>query len=779
MKRPLGNLCLTAILIAILANFAGAFEVETFIENFEYGNEQMVLVGQIDSLSIVRGQFEFHLGKGELTLFDFGGGIPCAMVFKGPVHFIYSPPDEIERYQLNKFTGKDTLDSKFDDITFFYTVELNNLPDTTKFIRQPIPKKAWEQFEQTAKDALYFSGFYLPNFLVGSLMTGNIGSFLYADIQMDNFNHLAFYENPELDDKYKIVKMLRRAGLKTIDVYGGFSEDNVLPIFKGLMPIDVTHYEINSKIDVGGKMTSQCRIHYSPLKDGRQHLRFEWYYKNEPLAALDSKGDTLQIIHKKEEYGLGIILNKPTVIGQDDFIDIVFKCDVLRNFWGVFYIDGQTYWYPGNPFWDRATYDLKYDCVIDYEVVSCGVLVDSTFNNDRCITHWKVETPVNYISFNLGFFESKLFSEEGIPPVKVFIAKNMRHDKMAEYLMLVYGELSSADMIGQIGFDVTNSLTFFSYLLGPCPFNTINVTEIPFYSGQSSPGLIHLSWWTFQSGSSGGGHHMFRAHEVSHQWLGHIIDYASYRDTWIIEGLAEYCAYAYFEKVAVDRHLIKLTLEDWQRQIILGGDVQVYSTNIENAGIENTMTVISEGHIAGPLVLGPRLNSSKSYDYNTLVYAKGAYIFHMLRYLFHDYKTDSDEDFKAFLRDVLEQYKDRPITTEDLKSALEEHLQTDMTWFFNQWVYGIDIPTYTFSYATEKTPDGQFQVTCHVKQENVPADFKMVVPLTVVFEGDQFAHLKYWVDQPETDIQLPPLPLEPKKIDFNTYDAVLCKVNYK
>ena len=62
-----------------------------------------------------------------------------------------------------------------------------------------------------------------------------------------------------------------------------------------------------------------------------------------------------------------------------------------------------------------------------------------------------------------------------------------------------------------------------------------------------------------------------------------------------------------------------------------------------------------------------------------------------------------------------------------------------------------------------------------VIQEKVSDNFKMLVPITVLFDGDRYIHLKIWVEGPETVVDLPLLPLEPKDIVFNTYDAVLCR----
>jgi len=376
------------------------------------------------------------------------------------------------------------------------------------------------------------------------------------------------------------------------------------------------------------------------------------------------------------------------------------------------------------------------------------------------ITKWKLDYPSEIYSFNIGIFDKSVKSNEDLPTVTTFISKNIPHKDMAILLGTV-GELSSANMAEQVGIDICNSLQYFTYLFGPCPFNEIRATEIPWSFGHGSPGQIYLSWLTFQFGDMAGSQAQFRAHEVSHQWWGHVVTNGSYRDYWIIEGLAEYSGFIYFQAISQDPRVWESILTDWRRYIGSGS----------GGG--------SMGTKAGPVIMGRRLSSSKSNDYQAVCYTKAAYVFHMLRYLMHDYNRESDDKFVGFLRDLLDKYRDTPITTEKLRQLLEENTQTDMSWFFNQWVYGIDMPTYDFSYTYSQLPDGKYQVVCQVKQHDVPDGFMMVVPLKVIFENGQFAQLKTWVDQPEQDITLPALPLEPKQIEFNTCGAVLCEVNYK
>jgi len=747
MKRPIWNLCLTTISIVLLANFAVAFDVETFIANFENKNDQTVLVGQIDSLSIIRGQFEFYLGQGELTLMDFGGGIPCAMVFKGKVHFIYSPPDEIERYQLHKFTGKDTLNNTFDDITFFYTIEIPNMPDTANFVRKKMTQKLWYTFRDLRDVAFKSLDTYLANNLLGDLISDGPGTFFYADFHYKKFDYYIFRENPGGDDQYRLYNLIWANGHHTYDCLAGHSLDDLLPSQRGVMDIDINHYDIDTKVETGDKMFCRARLQYTPLRQGRNYLRFYWFYKNKPILALDSNGDTLKVVHKEEAPGFGIVLNKPTNIGEEDYFDIEYESETLIRASGFYFNRGQAYWYPRNIFYDRATYSMSFKCIEDFTPVVSAYMIESKTEGGYNYSKWEQNIPVSIATFDLGLYDTIEFFREGLPPTRIFCWKfKTKYTKVEE-----------------TGHDIIKSLEFFNLLFGNCPFDTIKVAEVPTFHGVGAPGLLHLSFLTTWAQISGnmGAFEQFRAHEVAHQWWGHIVDTDSYRDYWIIEGLAEYCGFIFYQSVFKNTKICENILSNWRLDI-----------NTTGSGY-------SIGSKAGPVVLGHRLSSSKSSDYGVLVYEKAAYIFHMIRYLFHNYGNDSDEAFIAFLKDILAQYKDRPIATEGLKSVLEEHTQTDMTWFFDQWIYGIYIPTYTFSYDTEKSPTGQFQVTCHVKQDNVPDDFKMVVPMTVVFEGDQFAHMKYWIDQPQMDIQLPPLPMKPKKIDFNIYDAVLCKVKYK
>ena len=58
-----------------------------------------------------------------------------------------------------------------------------------------------------------------------------------------------------------------------------------------------------------------------------------------------------------------------------------------------------------------------------------------------------------------------------------------------------------------------------------------------------------------------------------------------------------------------------------------------------------------------------------------------------------------------------------------------------MEWFFNEWVYGTDIPTYDFSYEFKDAGGGQTEVLLNLTQSDVSDNFFMQLPLYVVADG--------------------------------------------
>ncbi len=738
-------------------------DIESFVRNFENGAPQEVLTGSISSYTISKPQVDIILENGEITLLDFGMGKPCAMIFKGIGRIKYTPPDDIEAYQLDRFTGKELIDDKFSKALFMFTDSEGIVPDMSNLTVAQPAQSVLDYFRDACDDGYHHLGVYLPNELLDGLTSENASEYLYFDLPTRKTGHLVFRESPVHDDLYRIYNLKRSAGVRTADVFAGYSPDGLSPVERGAQAIDITHYEIRSRIESDGEMVSSCRIHYTPLVKGKRFLYFDWYYDITILSIKDDKGRPLQPVFKKEGYrvidvdvdesGIGLYLNSPTVAGEENFIDFEYESDCLDKWSSIFYVKTTSRWYPQTYFRDVATFDLTFDTPEKYEVISCGKKVSSEVKDGRLLEHYLLDIPSQYVSFNVGSFRSKKITAEGYPMVEVYLTEEIADASGGGVVITV------KDRLGNAGADIMNSLAFFTSFLGPCPFDTLKATSIPYSHGQGSPGLVYLSMDTFLEEDLDGYNEAFRAHEVAHQWWGHVIDSDDYHDNWIIEGLAEYCGLWFYQASGKNKKAFDNMLEYYRGWIKSG-------TGIGSTGID-----------AGPVVLGDRLKNTQTDDYVSQVYYKGAYIFHMIRYILYDYKSESDERFVAFLQDLIERFKSEPITTEKLKQVLEIHCNGDMGWFFDQWVYGRQYPKYKFKYDITKTDDGKSQVTCFIKQKNVPENFKMLVPITLVFDGGRYVHYKIWVDKPELEMTFPAMSYKTKNVIFNTYDAVLGDVH--
>jgi aminopeptidase N len=95
----------------------------------------------------------------------------------------------------------------------------------------------------------------------------------------------------------------------------------------------------------------------------------------------------------------------------------------------------------------------------------------------------------------------------------------------------------------------------------------------------------------------------------------------------------------------------------------------------------------------------------------------------------------------------------------------------DLNWFFRQWVYGTGLPTYSLEYEVVTKPDGMF-VNGIVKQDGVPADWQMVLPLVMSFDGGQEARTTVGAVGASTPFTLK-VPMKPRKVELDPYSWIL------
>jgi aminopeptidase N len=183
--------------------------------------------------------------------------------------------------------------------------------------------------------------------------------------------------------------------------------------------------------------------------------------------------------------------------------------------------------------------------------------------------------------------------------------------------------------------------------------------------------------------------------------------------------------------------------------------------------------------VPGPISLGQRVQSSRDHDvddYSTIVYKKGAWVVHMLRILMLDLKTMKEDRFTETMQDFYRTYEGKRASTADFRQVVERHMGMDMGWFFDQWIFGSALPTYSVAYRSEPMEGGQFRVRLQVRQDGVPEGFLAYVPVTLDLGKDRVARVRVKVTGTRSDLELPPMPAEPKGVKFNDLEGVLADV---
>jgi aminopeptidase N len=109
--------------------------------------------------------------------------------------------------------------------------------------------------------------------------------------------------------------------------------------------------------------------------------------------------------------------------------------------------------------------------------------------------------------------------------------------------------------------------------------------------------------------------------------------------------------------------------------------------------------------------------------------------------MMHDNHT-GDAQFKAMMQDFVNTYRGKPATTEDFKAIVEKHMTPPMDldgnhkidWFFNDYVYGTQLPTYRLDYTFTPDPSGDIIFNFTLSQSGVDQNFKMLVPIYLEFD---------------------------------------------
>jgi hypothetical protein len=770
LRCRLGAKCSLGLLITawfLLAAPGLAYKYDLFALADSIQNVQIDFSRQaeVKGLTIERGGTRFVLQSGTLTLTRPVLGRVIAAVFVGKGQFTLVPPNSAEKFMFSKLCKDSVADWDFKELVFFATDSLmENLQQQYTFgdLKQVGSQQNLingfsgyieDEFEET------FSALILPELL----QSGSLGSFR-ARFKAPCGNLIFTYDLKEVEEVslYKHTQTAYGAFPELISSFHSpeqYQESRWGPDHENKDVIDSLEYDINGKIWQSAKSDLQTKLSFLPNQDDLQSLRFNIFpdLMLESIRITNENGDSLFWQKIKKESGITVYFPQPLTKGKRHSILFSYtsKGMLEKTPWGNNVLVSSTSWYPSYGYLKRAKFRLTYACPEQYTFLSVGKKLSEKIEDGFKITSWDIsDYPVAMISYNYGDFSLDTSSTPDGVPVDVYRSK--------AHLA------GSSGMMERVLLDIRQSAALFSMELTHYPFPKLLATEIPSGHGQGLPGFLHLAWSTFESQLIPYDD-AFRAHEVAHQWWGHLVGWQSYHDQWLSEGFAEYMGAWYVQRKYLNdekyRGKFFELMDRWREDILQAGDQDIWG---------NT-TAYREGNNAGPIWMGVRLATSKSADYTTLVYSKGAYVLYMLRMMMFDFNKRDDSKFNAMLKDFLEQYSWKEASTPDFIRVAEKHYGSKLDWFFDEWIYDNQVPTYRWSATATQEPDGRYVVNVDVQTDGVTPTFRMLVPFTVLMEGDYHTIVRLDIDQVNKRITLPKVPYKPTKFIFNPYRSVLCK----
>ncbi|MFQ5708866.1 MAG: M1 family metallopeptidase [bacterium] len=780
--RHFTSLVFTAAILAPFntLTFAGVTNIDSTFQQVLRDYQQLKTLAfddsktmQVNHLCFQKDRARISLQHGTLYFTEPIEGTVTGAVFLGEGVLELKPPTTLERAQVRRFLDKDSLNEAFSAAYFRFSDQtLLRKVDPSEFQNRTIPDRVTRFHEKASRFLVEERGFNISSRILSDLVNPSFSKFFLAifvhqERKHDLHDYLVFIYNPRAEEEVAMFQYFPHRVKKPFYTLCSFpqlpppqtqvagSDDGA----EQKEAIRITHYDMKVKLNKNGHIAVDAQLTYLPNWNDLRFLTFDLFEDLNIDSVKASSGDTLPYIKEKKEAAFSVVLNQPTTVRQSRQLIVYYSGKALEPMQGNLLLKDKLKWLPRYGYLKPATYDVTFEYSRNWQAVAVGKKIEQWEEGKTAFSRWVESVPSLGMAFAYGNLDSTAFRRPGHLPVKIYSTKN-RFRRTRE----------------KIGGDVANSFYFFQHLLGGYPYAQLNVVETPGLTSNGYPGLLFLTWLTFNQELKGVDETL-RGHEVAHQWWGNLVGWKSYHDQWLSEGFAEYSGALATQFLLDGDKTFYQIVDGWKTDLLEKGHIGV-SVGLRRFGFSKTDLSKSEGLKAGPISLGHRLGDKYPVDYYLITYQKGAYVLHMLRTLMQDLDTHSDARFWNMLADFVATFKGKQASTADFKKIVEKHVGQNMDWFFDQWVNGTDIPTYYYRYKTIN--DGEhFWVQLKVRQEEVPSDFRMYIPVSVKLSADVKKSQRILMDNREKSFRLGPFEMPPEKVIFDDFKGVLARVKRK
>jgi len=350
----------------------------------------------------------------------------------------------------------------------------------------------------------------------------------------------------------------------------------------------------------------------------------------------------------------------------------------------------------GDPFYfDMAYYSFDLTLPNDMKVAATGELSEVDVGSTKSTFHYNLTAPVREITFCASYYyviESQMYN--GINVSSYYLPE-------------------STSLWSTNGLDWgVRSLALFNDTFGSYPYTTLNIVEdYGFYYGMEYPCQVYLSNLIndrYQASQiSAATLDAVIAHEVAHQWWYQLVGNDEIDVGFLDEGLTVWSVYYYSEYY--DLH--------WP-----GKDDGFYYVK---------MTY--------PAIINQSIYDNESTYYFT-AYTKTPVVLEKLRQII------GDDDYLDSLRLFFSRFNFRIAFLQDLQSAFEDQLISNLDWFFVPMFDNGYLPDYTFTSVEFNQTDTRLSIVIEDLNEDLHVqNYLQNFSIEVEFEGfgEQFLAAEY------------------------------------
>ncbi len=464
---------------------------------------------------------------------------------------------------------------------------------------------------------------------------------------------------------------------------------------------------------------------------------------------------------------LFLYIKKPFEKGEKFKLSMKYSGKILYKMSGITLLRNADYWYPkfGNN--QKAIFDIySKTSSKKNKFKSVGEEIENKVEDGYFISHWRTKEPILSASFFIApYLEEKLKTKDN------------------KTVNILHYQEADKDVITQ---NVSTMLEFAKLIFGNLESPNINMifNASPVYN--FSPGFLMLNnsfiyYYNLDFGF-----------EIAKLYFAENFMLRTDRDFWLLNGLGQYLGILYTQNVAKKNDLVESGMKesiDFQflTPNTITSKIKKYpSTLVQN---RNQLTDLDPENLyrySNYIVAGAASNNYNQAEYENSVsttplyrikesFDKSGWIFHMIRYIMHGFKNNDDAAFITVIKEFFTKYKGKTISTEDFINHLETLTDYDFSWFFDQWLKSYDLPIYKYAYKIEEK-NGKYICKIKMKQEEVPASFKMLIPIAIK-SGEEILDVNriYFSGGDTISFDLNPTDKKPKEIIFNYKNAVLCK----